>query len=329
MFGQLKRHLFDRVVSWARKRQGRDPDPLVLQKRRIYILPTGLGVGFGIMLFAMLLGSMNYNNSMGFALTFLLASLALVAMHHCHRNLTGLLMRSAGAEPVFAGQDALFAIVLENPAAGPRLCLRVTLNGEVQDTADLDPGGQCRLMMRLPTSGRGYVRIDRFGIETTFPLNLFRAWTWIHMDLGCVVYPAPADRRLPPPPRHTDIGGAQDDSAGDDDFAGLRTYRPGDSPRHIAWKAFAREQGLLVKQYAGTDVTTHWFEWDSLPMSDPESRLAQLCRWIVDAHGDGHAFGLRLPTAVIEPNLGRPHRRRCLTALALFGITDTPRASDA
>ena len=72
----------------------------------------------------------------------------------------------------------------------------------------------------------------------------------------------------------------------------------------------------------------HWFEWDSLPMSDPESRLAQLCRWIVDAHGDGHAFGLRLPAAVIEPNLGRPHRRRCLTALALFDITDKPRASD-
>ncbi len=329
MFGQLKRHLFDRVVLWARRRQGRDPDPLVLQKRRIYILPTGLGFGFGVMLFAMLLGSMNYNNSMGFALTFLLASLALVAMHHCHRNLNGLVVRSAGAEPVFAGQDARFTIALENQAAGPRLCLRVTLHGEIHDTADLDTGGQCRMTMSVPTSGRGYVRIDRFGIETTFPLTLFRAWTWIHMDLGCVVYPAPADRGLPPPPRHTDTGGAQDDSAGDDDFAGLRTYRPGDSPRHIAWKAFAREQELLVKQYAGTDVTTHWFEWDSLPMSDLESRLAQLCRWIVDAHGDGHAFGLRLPAAAIEPNLGISHRRRCLTALALFDITDKPRAIDA
>src|SRR6056297_394300 len=63
------------AARWARRRQGADPVPVRLASRRIYILPTGVGVTYGLMTFAMLLGSMNYNNSMGFALTFVLAAL--------------------------------------------------------------------------------------------------------------------------------------------------------------------------------------------------------------------------------------------------------------
>ena len=87
----------------------------------------------------------------------------------------------------------------------------------------------------------------------------------------------------------------------------------------MAWKAYARTGELVIKQYAGTDVATHWFDWDTLPGLDVEQRLSQLCRWIVDAQSHGHAYGLRLPTEQIEPNLGTRHRHRCLSALAFFG----------
>ena len=53
--------------EWALRRQGKDPDPVTLHRRRVYIIPSGLGIGFGLVLFAMLLASMNYNSSMGFA----------------------------------------------------------------------------------------------------------------------------------------------------------------------------------------------------------------------------------------------------------------------
>ena len=49
------------------------------------------------MVFAMLLGSLNYGASLAFALTFLLAGLALVVMHHCHNNLLGTQLRFLGA----------------------------------------------------------------------------------------------------------------------------------------------------------------------------------------------------------------------------------------
>ena len=98
----------NRASAWALKRQGRDHLPVTLEKRRVYILPGKTGFVFAFMLFAMLLASMNYGNSMGFALTFLLVSLGLVAMHHCHGNLTGTVVQTIGAEPVFAGEVAIF-----------------------------------------------------------------------------------------------------------------------------------------------------------------------------------------------------------------------------
>ena len=277
-----------------------------------------MGVAYSLMVFATLLGSMNYNNSMGFALTFLLTGLGLVAMHHCHRNLNGAVIRFAGADPVFAGQPARFGIALENPSSGARYDLRVQRGDQAPDGRDVEPDGRAVIYLSLPTKRRGLVQLQRINVATTFPFGLFRAWAWVYLDLHCIVYPRPAEQDLPPPPQHTDTGGAQDDRRGDEDFAGLRTFRPGDSPRHVAWKAFAREQGLLVKQYAGTAVITHWFDWDSLPIPDIEERLARLCRWVLDAHQEGHAFGLRLPSESITPNLGGPHRQRCLTALALF-----------
>jgi uncharacterized protein (DUF58 family) len=116
----------------------------------------------------------------------------------------------------------------------------------------------------------------------------------------------------------TDTGGAQDHARGDHDFAGLRPFQPGDSLRRIAWKAYARGQGLHTKQYAGTDVVSHLFDWDSLPSLGTEARLSQLCRWVLDAHARGEAYGLKLPGIVIEPHAGPTHRERCLNSLALF-----------
>ena len=105
-----------RLRAWVRRRHGIDPDPFTLPGRRIYILPTRLGVAFGVMVFAMFLGAMNYANNLALALAFVLGALGLVAMQHSHRNLAGVRLRAAPCEPVFAGQMATFRIAVENPS---------------------------------------------------------------------------------------------------------------------------------------------------------------------------------------------------------------------
>jgi uncharacterized protein (DUF58 family) len=304
---------------WAFKRHGVDPDPLQLPGKRIYILPTSLGVAFALMLFAMFIGATNYANNLALGLTFLLGALALTAMHHSHRNLSGILIRSGHCEPVFAGGTAKFQIALENSAPLARHEISVANDHSSARPVLVAANGRATLEVELPAPRRGLLTLDHFEIVTVHPFGLFRAWSHLHMNLTCIVYPKPSQRRLTPPPVETDTGGAQDSKKGDEDFAGTRPFHPGDSPRRIAWKAYAREQGLHVKLYAGTAVTSHVFDWDGLEGMDIESRLSQLCRWIEDAHAEGHAFALKLPGVDIPANVGPAHRQHCLTALAMFG----------
>lgn len=314
----IARRLRQLSRRWARKRHGVDPDPLTLPSRRIYIVPTGMGIAFALMLFAMFIGAMNYANNLALGLTFLLGSLALTAMHYCHRNLAGIVIRSATTEPVFAGDDATFHVALENTAPLARHELLVANDQGTSPPQLVPPNGRAVFNLQLPAPRRGLLILDHFEIVTRHPFSLFRAWTHVHMNMTCVVYPKPAPRGLSPPPVETDTGGAQDSVRGDEDFAGMRPFHPGDSPRRIAWKAYAREQGLQVKVYAGTAVTSHVFDWDGLTGLGTEARLSQLCRWIEDAYAAGRAFALKLPGQEVPANIGPGHRQRCLTALALF-----------
>lgn len=330
---RLRNWLEQRAHSWILRRQGRDVDPVVLRRNRIYILPTRLGFTYAAMLFAMLLGGMNYNNNLGLALTFLLVGLGLVTMHHCHGTLTGLRLRLVAAEPGFVGDTLRFRWLLENDASVPRPSIQLEVQ-HVSGTgsrrvekratpAEVPANGTVETTIELPAMHRGHVPLERFVVATTHPLGLFRAWAVLHPMHAAIAWPRPAGRDREPPLTATDTGGAQLQALGDEDFAGLRPFQQGDSLRRVAWKAYARGQGLHTKQYAGTDVISHVFDWDSLPNLGTEARLAQLCRWVVDANERGEAFGLRLPGTAIDTNLGTAHRERCLNALALFDPAGT------
>lgn len=315
---RLRSALDARVQAWIRRRQGLDTDPVRLRRGRIYILPTALGIAYAVMLFAMVLGGMNYGNNLGLGLAFLLVSLGLVTMHHCHGTLSGLVLRCAATDPAFVGSQVAFRLVLENSSVAPRPRIELGDGGAPACIVDVPAGGSAAALLPRPAVRRGRVRLDRYVVATRHPLGLFRAWAVVHGEHEAIAWPAPAGRGRTPPGVETDTGGAQDRAQGDHDFAGLRPFQAGDSLHRVAWKAYARGQGLHTKQYAGTDVVSHVFDWDSLGSLGTEARLAQLCRWVLDAHERGEAFGLRLPGVAVEPNLGTAHRERCLNALALF-----------
>ena len=306
-----------RVQYWIRRRQGADRDPVTFLRGRIYVLPTGLGFAFGVMLFGMLLGSLNYANNLGLGLTFLLASLALVTMQACHRNLETLIASEAGTEPPFAGQDAIFQLALANPGGAARCDLEASTAATANDPVSIPAGGEVTVNLRVATRRRGWVVLDRFEIATQFPYGLFRAWVVLHPGRRCLVYPHPADAAPPPPPA-PGPGGAGTTRRGDDDFAGLKDYHAGDPPRHIAWKAYAKGGELLVKEFSGAAEPVPIFDLEQAPGADLEARLSVMARWIVDAQARGETFGLRLPGLEIPPQPGMQQRRRCLAALAEY-----------
>lgn len=107
---------------------------------------------------------------------------------------------------------------------------------------------------------------------------------------------------------------------GSEDYAGFRSYAPGDSPRRIAWKAATRGGPLLVKRFTDQARPELWLDWRLLGIDNVEPRLEQLCQWVLQADSAGFQYGLWLPNLKIPPAIGVGHRRRCLEALALFRL---------
>lgn len=81
--------------------------PIKLRHRYLYILPTRHGLVFFAILMAILVGSINHNNNLGFILAFLLGGISFISIFHTFRNLSGLTLLSARATPVFCRSDCL------------------------------------------------------------------------------------------------------------------------------------------------------------------------------------------------------------------------------
>lgn len=316
--------LRDHVAQWLLRRRGTESPPIRLTQGRIYILPTGGGVLLGATLLTMLMGCINYSLGLGYVFTFLLSGVGLVCLLHTFRNLAQLEIRPGRAEPVFAGAEASFSLLIDNPTSLARLSVVLQPihkgSGELPLVrCDPVPGGQTRCDVRLPTHQRGRLRLPRLRVFTTYPLGLFHAWSYVDLDMTCVVYPRPESGQPALPPPRGGEGESLAAGGGQDDFAGLRRYQPGDSLRHVAWKAVAHGQPVMTKQFTGLEAGELWFSWWELAAElQLEAKLSRLTRWVLEARRQGLSFGLELPGARIPVEAGAAHEERCLTALALF-----------
>ena len=294
--------------------------PVRLERRRLYILPSGAGLAFAALLFVMLVGGLNYGNSLALFLTFLLAAFALLVMQQCHRNLLGLVVVSVGARAVFARTAASIEVLLANAGEVARPRVAAALPERAAVTTDLAPHSEQRVALALPAARRGRLRITRLRLASDHPFGLFRAWTWVHTDIELIVYPRPAGS-LPMPAQSGRKPGTRARGGSEaDEWVGLRAFRDGDSPRQVDWKAYAREAPLLVKEYSPSGSQLRLFDFAQLADPDPEVRLSQLARWVVEAEAGGERYALALPGLRLAPDRGPAHRHRCLSALALFGL---------
>lgn len=307
----------------TRKLKGADKSPILLTRRRIFIIPTRHGFLFGIVLFSMLLGAINYNNSLAFALTFLLFSMVIVSMLHTHRNITGLRIESDPGKPVFAHDQARFVLKLYNQHNFRRLAICIQAQGQGIQNFDIEPNGKTLAHISLPAVTRGYITPGRIKIFTEYPLGLLYAWSWIQPETRCLVYPHPEENAPPPVFQQEGDGEHVKSSDGDDDFSGLRPYKPGDSVRRIAWKQSSWRDDLFTKEFSGGGTgKSLWLEWEHTGSSSMEQRLSRLCRWVLDCETTGVLYGLRLPEKTIAPSSGEMHQHECLKALALYGRED-------
>lgn len=321
-----------RITGWIAGRHGSEAGDVLLDRRRVYILPTVPGLAFGAAVLVLLIGSINYSLQLGYLLTFLVASMAVVGMHSTHSNLAQLVLRGVRVEPVFAGDVAVFEVTATNPGTLDRYALRFAFKPAPVRTRDkskrpavppmvtteVPARGLRSVHVPLPAPARGRLPAPRITIETRFPFGLWRAWAYLTPALTGMVYPKPEENAPPLPPAAGGDGDTVGMASSGDDFAGVRPYQPGDAQKLIAWRLAARSDELSVKQFEAAGGGELMLDFDALPPSmDLEARLSRLARWVLDADAAHMRYGLRLPDAMIFVGSGSQHRDHCLTALAL------------
>lgn len=312
---------------WRQRQHPLDPGELLLTRRRVFILPTKAGLGFAVLLLVLLIGSINYNLGLGHALTFLLATCALVDMVFTYRNLVRLHLRPARVQPVFAGEDAQFELHLVNRTRADRYAIGadVAAAARGRHVTDVMAGASSPVLLSATTRERGWMAAPRVRLHTRFPLGLFRAWSYWQPDLKALVYPFP-EPVAPPLPTSgvpTEDGHGQ---SGNDDFAGIRSYQPGDPMRHLAWRQIARLDPafggqLVTKQFEGGALDDLVLDFGALPaFMNLDLRLSRMTRWVLDAEQRALPYGFRMGGHDFAPSCGAAHQAACLRLLALYGL---------
>lgn len=308
-----------------------------LRGRRVFILPTRFGVLYGCFLLLILLASINYSNSLGHVLCFLLASMGQLAIHYTYRNMAKIELLNVHADTAFLGQSIPFHLTFSNPTNHD--CYQISVSSKQSASRSWNPfknltGYQYQQhqvlnsltaqqatphIIAVTSTKRGQQVLGQIRIATHFPIGLFNTWTYFNSGCAALVFPKPEGVLPLPSPKVVGLQSSGRPDKGLDDFSGFQPYRSGDPIHAIAWKALPRDNVLRTKQFSSTfsgDLTLSW--QDTAELDDIEKRLSQLCRWLLDADNKGLDYGLDLPSLTVQPGQGHAHQQRCLTALALY-----------
>lgn len=306
------------VFKFISKRSGPFDGQVTLTSDRVYIVPTKVGLIFALLLITLLVGSINYEKSLGFILTFLLAGIGNVLLLSTWRNIAGLELKRGHSLPVFSGEAATFNVQLINHPRLNRHAIAISHDGIEQDIVDCAANSQQAITFRVDVNKRGILDPGAFRLYSEFPSGLFIAWTWVDLSLSCVVYPQP-DKNISSQAVDNNEGGDKDRSgAGGENFSQLRKYQHGDNISRVSWKATAKNDELFSKEFTGSTPKTQWINWDDIPACDTEHRLSIMAALIIEAENSKQHYGLTLPQQQIRPHCGGKHYHQCLTALALY-----------
>jgi uncharacterized protein (DUF58 family) len=304
---------------WDARREPRESHTLT--QRNIYIVPSRAGLMFGVVLLLLLVVAINYQLSLGFALTFLLAGSAAASMQMTHGSLRGLTLHLKPLVPAFDGDAAVLEVVVTNPGAA-RMGVGFGLDLGVRPIplayAEIPAQGQVSVHLSWLAPHRGLHQLPVLRVESRYPFGLFRAWTIWRPAGHQWIYPRPES----PTPPWPQVEASQGDdrpaarTGSGTEFEGVRAYRRGDTLRQVVWKKAARTGELISRETAGAVQRELVLQWQQAQGLDTEARLSRLAAWVVAADAAGHLWGLVLPNAELAPDNGTLHRHAALRALA-------------
>ena len=118
-------------------------------------------------------------------------SLFVITILHTYSNLSGLVVKAGHTRAAFLGEDAEFEVILARQSERP--CFGITLSWpeSSRELIDLDDRQQQSVRLFYRTRERERQQAGRLLIESYYPLGLLRCWSWVDLDMSCIVYPKP------------------------------------------------------------------------------------------------------------------------------------------
>lgn len=290
-----------------------------MTRRRLFVYPTTNLLGLLFVLTTIWYAASSQSNSASYLLLFALIAVVLVSIPHTLSNLGGLKTTVESIKPAFAGQEVAVPVELANNSRIARcgICLRLPDHTEAGEQVDeIAANRASRTTLRFNATERGEHELTKISLTSVYPFGFIKIEKRLPASQPYLVYPRPAgDPNLP-----ANHGRSQNpvQLAEGDDFAGVRAYVAGESQRHIDWKAVARGQPMMTKQFTTETDSAFFVDLAMARSGDIEDRLSQLALWLIEAERAKRAYGLRIPNLEIPPSLGETHFHRCMRALALF-----------
>lgn len=277
------------------------------------IAPTGFGVGFLVMLLALLLIAINYSNNLIFTFSFFLMAGLMLSVWFVIRNMNGIEVVNVRVKPVHLGQSLNYQVAVKELISVDHFYLN--LNGS-ERSFHLSADSSQVWNFDQPVDKRGLIQEQPLFMSCVWPLGLFTFKRKVGVLPEVLVYPAALETNEID---QSFSGSSAHQQQEAEELEGLRDYQAGDNIKRIDWRAVARRGQLHVKEFDGADGDPSvWLEWQSTQGMDYEQRISCLCHWILEYQQTGREFGMRLPSVEIPPQRSGQHGLLCLNELALM-----------
>lgn len=281
------------------------------------ILPTVYGFAFFTLIVDVFALGFFRNSGPYHTVGLTLIVLGMVAMIQTNSNMDSVTADIIQSEPGEEGGTARVLVVLRNGQLPARYNISlVTLKKfkliNAPFVQELKTSTTVPLDIQCPV--RGVYTLQRIKVQSRGYYGLFSAWKWISTDAKLLVYPKPEGHQPLPA---ADEGERFRYLAGED-FVGHRLYQPGASLKQVDWKAYARGQPLLLKEFGSRGDGALHLRYQDVLVPDTEARLRQLSAWVFACASQNRPFSLELPQFTLPEGSGREQLRAALFRLASF-----------
>ena len=276
---------------------------ITLNLNKIFIVPTVTSLALLATILLLFLMAINFQNALIYGLSFWLLALLVITIFFTYRNLSGLTIKSIQSSTCFVGEKAVFELEVSSSEGHKKSA--IFLGWKDQDLVEVNlvesngirigQGFNASETIKLShaTQQRGLFKPERVNIFTRYPIGLIISWSYAALDMSSIVYPAPSLVD------NMDSGKSTDDQAvhgmeiakGSTDFAGIREYQPGDSPKHIHWGTYAKTGEVFTKSFVDYASEDLWLEWDAFNAKHGiETRLSHLCARVLECHQGNQVY---------------------------------------